>query len=60
MNIDENAAPVKMIMMDGIVIRGLYCPPQIPAGFLRIPEDSQDSILADVQANFWSPVGVYS
>jgi len=21
-------------------LRGLYCPPQIPAGFLRIPEDS--------------------
>ncbi|KIJ90651.1 hypothetical protein K443DRAFT_15044 [Laccaria amethystina LaAM-08-1] len=34
---------------------GLYCPPQIPAGFLRIPEDSQDLILADVPANFFSP-----
>ena len=29
-------------------------------GFLRIPEDSQDSILADVPATCWSPVGVYS
>ena len=29
-------------------------------GFLRIPEDSQDSILSDVPANLLSPVGVYS
>ena len=42
------------------ISRGLYCPPQIPAGFLRIPEDSQDSILADVPANLLSPVGLYS
>ena len=31
-----------------------------PTDSCRIPEDSQDSILADVPANFWSPVGVYS
>ena len=39
--------------------RGLYCPPQIPAGFLRIPEDFQDSILADVPANLLSPGAIF-
>ena len=39
---------------------GLYCPPHIPAGFLRISAQSQDSVLADVPANFCSPVGVHS
>ena len=31
-----------------------------PTDSCRIPEDFQDSILADVPANFLSPVGVYS
>jgi len=36
-------------------IGGLYCPPQIPTGFLRIPAQSQDWVLADVAANYFSP-----
>jgi len=30
----------KIVMTQGSRKRGLYCPPQIPPGFLRIPEDS--------------------